>query len=75
MAAWLLEKGFLEEEFDDEGELQRVPSETGTALGITKIMRETTYGVKPMNLYSQEAQQFILDNLDEILCWKKSGKK
>ena len=75
MAAWLLEKGFLEEEFDDEGELQRVPSETGTALGITKIMRETTYGVKPMNLYSQEAQQFLLDNLDEILCWKKSGKK
>lgn len=75
MAAWLLEKGFLEEEFDDEGELQRVPSETGTALGITKIMRETTYGVKSMNLYSQEAQQFILDNLDEILCWKKSGKK
>lgn len=75
MAAWLLEKGFLEEEFDDEGELQRVPSQAGAALGITKIMRETTYGVKPMNLYSIEAQRFILDNLDEILCWKKQGRK
>ena len=71
MAAWLLDKGFLEEEFDDEEELQRVPSEAGMALGISKIMRETTYGVKPMNLYSIEAQQFVLDNLDEIICWKK----
>lgn len=72
MASWLLEKGFLEEEFDDEGELQRVPSKEGTALGITKIIRETSYGAKPMNLYSIEAQRFILDNLDEILCFKKS---
>ena len=75
MAAWLLEKGFLEEEFDDEGESQRVPSETGDRSGYHENHAgTTTYGVKPMNLYSQEAQQFILTTGPEILCWKKSGK-
>ncbi len=55
-----------------KGELQRVPSREGTTLGVTKIIRETSYGAKTMDLYSIEAQRFILDNLDEILRFKKS---
>jgi len=64
--AWLLEKGFLQEEIRG-GSKHRVPSTAGLQLGITSEFRQTERGTYTALLYNREAQQFMLDHLDEIL--------
>ena len=64
--AWLLEKGFLQEEIRG-GNKHRVPSSAGVRLGITSEFRQTEHGTYTALLYDREAQQFMLDHLDEIL--------
>ena len=64
--AWLLEKGFLQEEIRG-GNKHRVPTTAGLQLGITSEFRQTERGAYTALLYNREAQQFMLDHLDEIL--------
>ena len=63
-----LEKlGYFEETPDRNGRTRKIPTEKGSEIGITCEERENVYGKIFVNLYNTEAQQFVLDHLDEIL--------
>lgn len=63
---WLCEKGFLEtvEQF---GKKKKRVTPLGESIGLREEEREGQYGGYVATTYSQEAQQFILDNLEAIL--------
>ena len=56
-ATWLLAKGYLEKEGST-----RKPTHKGLNIGISTHLKQTS-----QLMYSREAQQFLLDNLDEII--------
>jgi len=62
---WLTEKGFLQ---NIAGSKRKTLTDKSPLLGITQEERVSQYG-KPYtaNLYSKEAQQFIIDHINEIL--------
>lgn len=49
-------------------------TEDGIALGITSEKRQSNYSPKEywVNMYSPEAQRFIIDNIDSIVAFAKS---
>lgn len=65
---WLLEIGLLEEIELPDGKKKKRPSEQGRQVGISLEHRVNPYG-KEYNviLYDRDAQQFIVDNLPELL--------
>lgn len=63
---WLLEAGFLCAVEFANGKTSRCPTREGTALGITTEERQAPGRNYTVVLYSPEAQQFIVDNLDSI---------
>lgn len=64
---WLLEKGFLAAQKSAEGKSIRLPTEQGRYIGLSTEIRSGQYGEYQTVLYNQEAQRFVLDNLDTIL--------
>lgn len=64
---WLLSKGFLTIVEAENGKQARVPSEAGVQIGITSELRQGLHGDYQAVLYSDRAQQFLLDNLSSIL--------
>ena len=64
--AWLLEKGFLTEEIHS-GNRARVPTAAGREIGISSEFRQTSHGAYTALFYNRDAQQFLADNLDEII--------
>lgn len=68
VADWLVKTEYLKLVIDSEGKSSKFPTEKGTALGITSELRTRQYGQSCYtNLYNREAQEFLLDNIDEIL--------
>jgi len=65
--AWLMNKGFLTEEVRNDKK-RKIPTEAGKRLGISSEIREGQYGSYLATLYNREAQRFLVDNLDEIIC-------
>ena len=69
--AWMMEKGFLTENIYN-GKRRKDLTEDGESLGIFTEERTGKIG-QPYKaiIYTQRAQQFLLDNLDEIVeRWK-----
>ena len=65
---WLVEKGFLMEQIDNEGKKTRTITENSVHIGITREERTSPYGRQYfINLFDSKAQKFILDNIDEII--------
>jgi len=66
---WLTEKGFLKETASQDGKGKRKTiTEKSALIEITQEERISQYGKSYiMNLYSKEAQQFIIDHIREIL--------
>lgn len=64
---WLIQSGFLLENLDGEGKKVRMPTATGRDLGISVTQRQTGSRAYSVVVYSQEAQHFILDNLDTMI--------
>ena len=64
---WLLEKGFLEKQTGLDGKSRRVPTQNGFLIGLLTETRQGQYGEYQAVFYSTAAQQFILDNLMDIL--------
>lgn len=64
---WLLEKGFLEKQTGLDGKSRRVPTQNGFLIGLSTETRQGQYGEYQAVFYSTAAQQFILDNLMDIL--------
>ncbi len=66
ITAFLMQSGLLFEEKSQTGSRNRRPTEEGRSLGITTTVRSGQNGEYTAVIYSKEAQQFILDNLDAI---------
>ena len=64
---WLILKGFLQKQEGPDGKSKRLPTPAGEQLGLTVRTREGQYGTYQAVYYSQDAQQFILDHLQDIL--------
>lgn len=67
---WLTKKGFLQEIASQNGEKtsrRKMLTDKSSLIGITQEDRISQYGKQyPANLYSKEAQLFIIDHIDEI---------
>ena len=61
---WLIYKGFL---YVHEDSGKRIPTTSGTKLGIFQDYRSSAYGSLLVTLYRKDAQKYILDHLSEIL--------
>lgn len=72
---WLLSAGVLEENLELNGRRSKRPTRMGEELGISTEMRQTAHGEYLIVVYSREAQQFILDNLDAILELSQAGRE
>lgn len=72
---WLLNIGMLSlHDFGGRKPVRR-PTEEGNQIGITVETRMGRYGEYQVVLYHEEAQRFILDNLDAIVATEvKKGK-
>ena len=64
---FLLRAGLLFEETGPAGGRSRRPTRAGWELGISTAQRSGPNGDYSIVVYSREAQQFILDNLDAII--------
>ena len=64
---WLVELGFLEKCETSDGKSRQKISDEGKKIGIFLEDRMGAYGPYTVKLYSKEAQQFIIDNLQSIL--------
>ena len=71
---WLLEKGFLEKQMGPDGKSRRVPTQNGLMLGLSTETRQGQYGEYQAVFYSAAAQQFVLDNLPDILAKKETAQ-
>ena len=66
ITGFLMQSGLLFEEESPSGRKNKRPTEAGKSLGITTTVRTGQNGEYTAVIYSMEAQQFILDNLDAI---------
>ncbi len=67
---WLLQNGFLEMKESEEGDIYKIPTERGCALGITSIVKTNSKGIEyALNLYSKDAQTYIVSNINIITGW------
>ena len=64
---WLILNGFLQKQESPDGKSKRLPTPAGEQLGLTVRIREGQYGTYQAVYYSQNAQQFILEHLTDIL--------
>lgn len=61
----------MSKQADADGKTKRLPTAMGEQIGLTVKLREGQYGTYQAVYYSAEAQQFILDHLQEILWAEK----
>jgi len=68
IADWLTEKGFIGIAETEAGKTKRVPTELSSYIGCTLLHRVSQYG-QPYDtlVFDRNGQQFILDNLEDIL--------
>ncbi len=64
---WLITQGYL---YLHEDSKKRIPTTSGTKLGIFQELRPSAYGNLLVTLYRKEAQQYILDHIVDILALK-----
>lgn len=64
---WLIEKGFMSKQTDADGKSKRLPTAMGEQIGLTVKLREGQYGTYQAVCYSEDAQRFLLDHLQEML--------
>ncbi len=67
ITGFLMQSGLLYDEEGPTGKKNKRPTEAGRQLGITMTVRTGQNGDYTAVVYSREAQQFILDNLDTIM--------
>lgn len=68
VTAWLVHQGYLTSVMNDEGMQFKVLTEKSSEIGLVCEEKTNSYGNKySVNLYPKIAQDFILNNLDEII--------
>ena len=68
-AEWLVDGGFLSVFTDEKGARRKDVTPEGEAIGIRKEERFSKNGVYKVSVYSREAQEFLLDNLDSVFAF------
>ena len=68
ITSWLIEIGALEERSTADGKRIKRPTEQGIGLGISAEKRTGMNGEYVVVVYNKDAQQFILDNIEAIVC-------
>ena len=64
---WLVSRGMMVKQTDENGRTQRLPTETGRCMGISTKTRTSKDGDYQAVFYDLNAQRFLLDNLDAII--------
>ncbi len=67
LGKWLEEMGLLETVHVDERHTVKVPTEKGTAMGITPEEREHEGNYYFINMYPYEVQRYMAENIDKIM--------
>ena len=67
ITTFLLQAGFLQETETTDGKTTKRPTPEGNALGITLDERFGQNGPYYVTVYNEQAQQFILDNIDAVI--------
>ena len=67
LTKFLMQSGLLYEHEKPDGKKQKLPTETGVALGLSVEDRDSQNGPYAVVTYSRAAQQLLLDNLDSII--------
>lgn len=67
ITAWLVKGGLMEEEEISDGKCRKVPTASGIAMGITTEIRTGVRGEYPCVVYDENAQEFVIDNLNVIM--------
>lgn len=67
ITGWLIEKGIMSKQADADGKSKRLPTAIGEQIGLTVKLRKGQYGTYQAVFYTEEAQRFLLDHLQEIL--------
>ena len=66
---WLVEVGMLKLVENTTGTQRRRPTDSGEKLGISVDNRVGQHGPYQVVLYSEDAQRFIVDNVDAIVAY------
>ena len=67
ITSWLFDNKYLCEIKHEDGNTFKIVTEKGKGIGIIAAKKTSQYGrVYDVNLYSADAQKFIVDNLDAI---------
>lgn len=74
IARWLVEVGLLREVLRSDGRKTRRPTASGEKVGITVELRTEREHPYQVVVYSQEAQRFVLDNIDAIVAYTEGQK-
>lgn len=72
---WLIGAGFLAQETSFDGKTKKRPTSAGNQLGIQVERRTSMDRVYDVIVYSAQAQQFLLDNLDGIIALNNQPAK
>ncbi len=67
VTGWMVEKGFLRILETPDGRHSKRPTLQGEQIGLSAEQRQGAAGSYIVVLYSEAAQHFIVDNLDDIL--------
>lgn len=67
LTKFLMQSGLLYEHEKPDGKKQKLPTESGVALGLSVEDRDSQNGPYTVVTYSRAAQQLLLDNLDSII--------
>lgn len=68
ISEWLLSAGYLENVLQSNNKFIKLATTKGNHVGITVVQKTNEYGTSfPMNIYDQQAQQFILNHLSSTL--------
>ena len=72
---WLMQVGMLKQVENGDGAQCRRPTDTGKKLGLSVDSRVGQYGPYQVVLYSEDAQRFIVDNVDAIMVFASDKEK
>lgn len=64
---WLIESGLLSVDRREDGREVKLPTSAGTELGISQEVRSGANGSYTVVVYNENAQRYIVDNIDAIL--------
>lgn len=66
---WMVNNGYLKNVPYGNGKTRREPTEKAAAIGIITKQGIGSFGDFTIILYSEQAQQYIIDHLTEIAAW------